>query len=129
VLRGVDVRILIPARPDHLVVYAASTIYAYQAVSAGIKLYRYQPGFLHQKVILVDDEAAAVGTANLDNRSFRLNFELMVMTADKGFAASVATMLEADFAQARRISVDEFLDAPAPLRVAMHVAKLFAPIL
>ncbi|QEZ42842.1 cardiolipin synthase [Cupriavidus oxalaticus] len=129
VLRGVDVRILIPARPDHVVVYAASTIYAYQAVTAGIKLYRYQPGFLHQKVILIDDEAAAVGTANLDNRSFRLNFELMVMTADKGFAADVAAMLEADFANATRIGLDEFLGAPAPLRVAMHVAKLFAPIL
>jgi len=129
VLRGVDVRILIPSRPDHLVVYAASTLYAHQAVAAGIKLYRYQPGFLHQKVILIDDEAAAVGTANLDNRSFRLNFELMVMTADQTFAADVAAMLEADFAQARRIGLEEFLSAPAPLRVAMHVAKLFAPIL
>ncbi|MNU01310.1 cardiolipin synthetase [compost metagenome] len=53
----------------------------------------------------------------------------MVMTADKGFAAKVAAMLEADFAQARRIGLDEFLAAPAPLRAAMHVAKLFAPIL
>jgi cardiolipin synthase len=129
VLRGVDVRILIPARPDHLVVYAASTLYAYQAVTAGIKVYRYQPGFLHQKVILVDDEAAAVGTANLDNRSFRLNFELMVMTADRGFAGSVARMLEEDFAQARQVMREDFLRAPALLRVAMHVAKLFAPIL
>jgi cardiolipin synthase len=129
VLRGVDVRILIPARPDHLVVFAASTLYAHQAVTAGIKLYRYQPGFLHQKVILIDDDAAAVGTANLDNRSFRLNFELMVMTADREFAGQVAEMLENDFAQARRIGVEEFLRAPAPLRIAMHVAKLFAPIL
>ncbi len=129
VLRGVDVRILIPARPDHLVVFAASSLYAHQAVTAGIKLYRYQPGFLHQKVLLIDDDAAAVGTANLDNRSFRLNFELMVMTADRKFAGQVAEMLESDFAQARRIGVDEFLRAPAPLRVAMHVAKLFAPIL
>lgn len=129
VLRGVDVRILIPSRPDHMVVYAASTLYAYQAVGAGIRMYRYQPGFLHQKVILIDDEAAAIGTANLDNRSFRLNFELMVMTADRNFAAQVANMLEADFANAKRIGPDEFLGAPAPLRVAMHVAKLFAPIL
>ncbi|WP_404994718.1 cardiolipin synthase [Cupriavidus pauculus] len=129
VLRGVDVRILIPSRPDHLVVYAASTIYAYQAICAGVKVYRYEPGFLHQKVILIDDEAAAVGTANLDNRSFRLNFELMVMTAHPAFAADVARMLEADFAQARQIGRDDFLDSPALLRVAMHVAKLFAPIL
>ena len=94
-----------------------------------MKIYRYQPGFLHQKVILIDDEAAAVGTANLDNRSFRLNFELMVMTAHPDFAADVARMLEADFAQARQIGPDDFLASPAVLRVAMHVAKLFAPIL
>jgi cardiolipin synthase A/B len=129
VLRGVDVRILIPSRPDHLVVYGASTIYAYQAIRAGVKIYRYQPGFLHEKVILIDDEAAAVGTANLDNRSFRLNFELMVMTAHPDFAADVARMLEADFAQARQIGPNDFLGSPAILRVAMHVAKLFAPIL
>ncbi|RZT31344.1 cardiolipin synthase [Cupriavidus agavae] len=129
VLRGVDVRILIPSRPDHLVVFGASTIYAYQAIRAGVKIYRYQPGFLHQKVVLIDDVAAAVGTANLDNRSFRLNFEMMVMTAHPAFAADVARMLEADFAQARRIDSADFLGAPAVLRVAMHVAKLFAPIL
>lgn len=129
VLRGVDVRILIPSRPDHQVVYAASKLYAYQAVRAGVKIYRYQPGFLHQKVILVDDVAAAVGSANLDNRSFRLNFELMLLTADRGFAAEVETMLEADFAQARQIDKEEYQRSPALLRVATHVASLFAPIL
>lgn len=129
VLRGVDVRILLPARRDHLVVFAASTLYAYQAICAGVKIYRYQPGFLHQKVILIDDEAAAVGSANLDNRSFRLNFELMVMTADRGFAASVAQMLEQDFALARRIDRNEYIGGPRLRRVAMHVASLFAPIL
>ncbi|KJK23012.1 cardiolipin synthetase [Burkholderiaceae bacterium 16] len=129
VLRGVDVRILLPARRDHLVVFAASTLYAYRAICAGVKIYRYQPGFLHQKVILIDDEAAAVGSANLDNRSFRLNFELMVMTADHGFAASVAQMLEQDFALARRIDRNEYIGGSSLRRVAMHVASLFAPIL
>ncbi|AMP40165.1 MULTISPECIES: cardiolipin synthase [Ralstonia solanacearum species complex] len=129
VLRGVDVRILIPARPDHYVVFHASTLYAYQAIRAGVKIYRYQPGFLHQKVVLIDGEAAAVGTANLDNRSFRLNFELMVVTADTRFANDVAQMLEADFAEAARIGRDEYERAPPVRRVIMHVAKLFAPIL
>ncbi|MGH8320341.1 MAG: cardiolipin synthase, partial [Gammaproteobacteria bacterium] len=80
VLRGVDVRILIPNRADHFIVFNASSLYAHEAVSAGIKVYRYQPGFLHQKVLLIDEDAAAVGSANLDNRSFRLNFELTVLT-------------------------------------------------
>ncbi|WP_064575583.1 cardiolipin synthase [Cupriavidus gilardii] len=129
VLRGVDVRILMPGRADHKVVFAASTLYAYQAICAGIRIYRYIPGFLHQKVMLIDDELAAVGTANLDNRSFRLNFELTVMTADRAFAGQVEGMLLADFAQAREIGRDEYLAAPGLRRVAMHVAKLFAPIL
>lgn len=128
-LRGVDVRILMPGRADHRVVFAASTLYAYQAICAGIRIYRYEPGFLHQKVVLVDDEIAAVGTANLDNRSFRLNFELMVLTVDKSFAREVQRMLEADFAQAREIGRGEYLGATSLHRVAMHVAKLFAPIL
>jgi cardiolipin synthase len=56
-------------------------------------LFRYQPGFLHQKVMLVDDDIAAVGTANLDNRSFRLNFESTLMIVDKEFGVRVARLL------------------------------------
>jgi cardiolipin synthase len=129
VLRGVDVRILIPSRPDHHVVFAASTLYAYQALCAGIRVFRYQPGFLHQKVILIDEEAAVIGTANLDNRSFRLNFEMMVVIADPGFAADVEGMLLEDFSHAREVDRSEYLDCLPLRRVAMHVATLFAPIL
>jgi cardiolipin synthase A/B len=129
VLRGVDVRILIPSRPDHKVVFAASTLYAYDAVRAGIRIFRYRPGFIHQKVVLIDDVAAAVGSANLDNRSFRLNFEIMVLTVDHGFATEVRTMLEHDFTQAFEIDRSEYRGAPAWRRMAMHVARLFAPIL
>ncbi|MGH8401990.1 MAG: phospholipase D-like domain-containing protein, partial [Gammaproteobacteria bacterium] len=72
---------------------------------------------------------AAVGSANLDNRSFRLNFEVTVLTVDPGFAAQVAAMLEADFAQARRVESREYTDASIPRRVLMGVARLFDPIL
>jgi cardiolipin synthase len=82
VLRGVDVRLLLPSRPDHRIVYAASSLYAFEAVRAGVRVFRYQPGFLHQKVVLVDNEISAIGSANLDNRSFRLNFEVMLLTVD-----------------------------------------------
>jgi cardiolipin synthase len=129
VLRGVDVRILIPSRRDHYVVFEASKLYAYDCVRAGIRIFRYRPGFLHQKVVLIDQAAAAIGSANLDNRSFRLNFEIMVLTVNRGFAAEVEAMLEADFALAYEIDRNEYRDAPAVRRVAMHVARLFAPIL
>ena len=82
VLRGVDVRILIPEKSDHRTVHLASFSYYDRTLPLGIKLYRYTAGFLHQKVFLVDRNCAAVGTANLDNRSFRLNFELTLLNYD-----------------------------------------------
>ena len=82
-LRGVDVRVMLPERPDHKLVYLAGFSYIAEAEPAGVKFYRYQPGFMHHKVILVDDDLAAVGTANFDNRSMRLNFEMMLVFADK----------------------------------------------
>ena len=129
VLRGVDVRIMIPSRRDHHVVFAASKLYAYDAINAGVRIFRYQPGFLHQKVVLVDDIAASIGSANLDNRSFRLNFEIMVLTVDSGFASQVEAMLLEDFAQSYEIDVNDYRGAPAWRRMTMHVARLFSPIL
>ncbi|MGF6778717.1 cardiolipin synthase [Paraburkholderia sp. GAS334] len=128
-MRGVDVRILIPCRRDHIVVFEASKLYAYDAVRAGVRIFRYRPGFLHQKVVLIDSVAAAVGSANLDNRSFRLNFEIMVMTVDRRFAAEVEVMLMRDFQNSFEINRDEYRKAPALRRVAMHVARLFSPVL
>jgi cardiolipin synthase len=129
VLRGVDVRIMIPSRRDHHVVFAASKLYAYDAINAGVRIFRYRPGFLHQKVVLVDHIAAAIGSANLDNRSFRLNFEIMVLTVDSGFASQVEAMLLEDFAQSYEIDVNDYRGAPAWRRMTMHVARLFSPIL
>jgi cardiolipin synthase len=128
-MRGVDVRILIPSRRDHIVVFEASKLYAYDAVRAGVRIFRYRPGFLHQKVVLIDSVAAAVGSANLDNRSFRLNFEIMVLTVDRGFAAEVEVMLMRDFQNSFEINRDEYRRAPAWRRMAMHVARLFSPVL
>ncbi len=129
VLRGVDVRLLLPSRPDHRMVFAASSLYAAEAVKAGVRVFRYQPGFLHQKVVLVDDETAAVGSANLDNRSFRLNFELMLVAVDRSFAAEVEQMLLADFAESREQLLSEQRKVRRLQQVGMRVARLLSPIL
>lgn len=128
-LRGVDVRILLPAKADHKLVYLASFSFLDAADRTGIQLYRYQDGFLHQKVVLVDDEVAAVGTANLDNRSLRLNFEVMAVGVDRTFASQVATMLEQDFQQARRTSAADLQGRSGFFRWAVRAARLFDPIL
>jgi cardiolipin synthase len=129
VLRGVDVRLLLPSRPDHYVVYAASTLYAFEAVRAGVRVFRYGPGFMHQKVVLVDNEISAIGSANMDNRSFRLNFELMLLTVDSGFASEVESMLNADFALAHEITDQESRETHHLQQLAMRVARLISPIL
>lgn len=128
-LRGVDVRVLIPSRPDHKIVYAASSLFAFEAVRAGVRMFRYQPGFLHQKVVLVDDDISAVGSANLDNRSFRLNFEITLLTIDKAFADTVERMLNEDFANAREITVEETEATHRLQHVGMRIARLISPVL
>lgn len=129
VLRGVDVRILIPSRPDHRIVYAASSLFAFEAVRAGVRMFRYQPGFLHQKVVLVDDEITAIGSANLDNRSFRLNFEITLLTVDRAFADQVEQMLTEDFEQAREITAEDSRDTHRLQQLGMRIARLISPIL
>ena len=129
VARGVDVRVLIPSRPDHRTVFLASTLHAHEALGAGIRMFRYQPGFTHQKVLLIDNDTAAIGSMNLDSRSFRLNFEVSALIVDAPFARDVEAMLIADFAKALPVEKSEYLDAPYLRRVAMHVARLFDPLL
>ncbi|ANF58829.1 cardiolipin synthase [Halotalea alkalilenta] len=129
VQRGVEVRILVPSRPDHLIVYLASQFCARQAVHDGIEIYRYLPGFIHQKVWLVDDDFAVIGSANLDNRSLRLNFEQMVAVFDQGFASEVAAMLERDFEQARRLDRAQLDAVPRWRQAVERVAHLFSPVL
>jgi cardiolipin synthase A/B len=127
-LRGVEVRLLIPNDPDHLLVYLSAFAYVGEMIDAGIQIYRYEAGFLHQKVFLIDDNAAGIGTANLDNRSFRLNFEITAIFADAGVAAEVEGMLAADFARARRMTREELRKKPLWFRAAARAASLAAPI-
>ncbi|AJE22949.1 cardiolipin synthetase [Azotobacter chroococcum NCIMB 8003] len=128
-LRGLEVRLLLPSRPDHRVVYAASSLYAFEALEAGIRVFRYLPGFMHQKVLLIDGDTAAVGSANLDNRSFRLNFELTLFTVDAAFAAEVECMLQTDFSRSRELDREESRRAHRLKRLGMRVARLISPIL
>lgn len=128
-LRGVDVRILIPRNPDHRLVHLAAQAYFPMATRAGLGIYRYRQGFLHQKVALVDDEVSAVGTANLDNRSLRLNFEVTAITVCPRFAQEVETMLERDFAMADPVTAETVAAQKMPARVLFRIAHLFAPIL
>ena len=127
-LRGVQVRILIPELSDSKLPFLSSFSYLEELEAAGVEVWRYQKGFLHQKVMLVDDEFVAIGSANLDNRSFRLNFELMAGIHDRPFAKKVEDMLTTDFNNSRRAGVEDLQSKGFPFRVQVRVARLLAPI-
>lgn len=127
-LAGRDVRLLVPEVIDHYIPWLAAFGYFDELREAGVQVWRYQDGFMHQKVVLVDDACAAIGTANLDNRSFRLNFETMAIGFDEGFAAAVAEFLERDFGRAQRLD-KRLAEQPARIRLGAPVARLFAPLL
>jgi cardiolipin synthase len=95
---------------------------------AGIELWRYQPGFLHQKALLVDDRLGAVGSINVDYRSFHLNFELVVMVADRAFCGRMEAMMTEDFARARRVDLSEYGRRPWWFKTAVRFARLFSPV-
>lgn len=128
-MRGVDIRILIPNRPDHHIVWLAAYSYQREILPFGIRLFRYTDGFLHQKVMLIDDRLACISTANLDNRSFRLNFEISALTTDAGFIQEVTEMLEKDFASSREITHNELNDRSFLFRLLVRCARLLSPIL
>jgi cardiolipin synthase len=127
-LRGVDVRILIPDKPDHLMVYLAAFHFYEEMKDSGIKVYRYTEGFMHQKSIVVD-QVSAVGTANFDNRSFRLNFEITAFFLDPEFTEEVEAMFEEDFRRARLMTPADVTDKPFWFRPAVRAARLTAPVL
>jgi cardiolipin synthase A/B len=128
-LRGVDVRLLLPEKNDSRVIKLAAFSFLGAAERAGIKTLLYQDGFLHQKVMLIDDALSSVGSANLDNRSMRLNFELTTLVVNEPFAAKVAAMLERDFASARPVTSAQIDAKGWPYRFAVRAARLFSPIL
>jgi len=127
-LRGVDVRIIIPDKADHLLVYMAAFSYFEEAQATGIRFFRYMDGFLHQKVVLVDDEVSAVGTANFDNRSFRLNFEIMAVVYDLDFGKEIEEMLLADMEESVEMQPGDLDKKSYWFKLGTRLARLTAPI-
>ncbi len=128
-LRGVDVRIMLPEKPDHLLVWLASNAHADAMVQHGISVYRYHRGFLHQKVLLMDDKMASVGSVNFDNRSFAINFEMTVWMPDPKVVADVEAMLLRDFIDCHEVTRDDVQRRGVVRRFVEQAAKLLSPIL
>lgn len=128
-MRGVDVRILLPNRPDKLLVYLCSFSYYTEMKEIGIKLYRHRSGFMHQKIMLIDDDIAGVGSVNLDNRSFFLNFEAMGFVVETSFVKSVERMLQDDLGTSWNVDLSEYERKPFWFRLGVRIARLLTPLL
>ena len=128
-LKGLEVRILTPQLNDNWFVRQASNVYLSELKELGAKIFFYDKGFMHQKVMLIDDRLAIVGTVNFDNRSFRLNFEVTGAVADKDFAGELERMLLDDLSHSTEL-VDYNLDEQSTWeRFKARGASLMAPVL
>lgn len=127
---GVDVRIMIPSKPDHPFVYWASSSYAGELLKYGAKLYNYDhSAFLHAKTIVVDDCVCSIGTANMDIRSFELNFEINAFMYSSEVAKKQRAIFENDILKSKEITLDMYNSRSRYMRLKESISRLLSPIL
>ncbi|WP_424766555.1 cardiolipin synthase [Paenibacillus sp. sgz302251] len=128
-LSGVDVRIMLPSMPDHFFVYWATHSYLGELLSGGVKCYMYEKGFLHAKTLVIDGKVASVGTANLDIRSFKLNFEMNAFIYDTQTAAELQRIFEIDQEHSKLLTIELYQARPLMNRFKESISRLLSPIL
>ncbi len=128
-LSGVDVRIMIPNKPDHPFVYWATYSYIGELLKAGASVYIYQNGFLHAKTIVVDGNIASVGTANIDVRSFRLNFEVNAFLYNEGLASQLVNEFTRDIMYSSQLTLKLYQQRSLWIRFKESISRLISPIL
>ena len=128
-LGGVDVKMIVPARSNHLVTAAAGRSYYEEILESGVGVYEYLPGMIHAKTIVVDGRIALVGSANMDMRSFRLNYEVHAVIRDDAVAARLERTFDEDLGQTRRLDLYEWRRRGVWARVVEGGGRLVAPLL
>lgn len=128
-LSGVDVRIIIPAHPDHLFVYWSSLSYMGELLKAGVKCYQYEKGFIHSKVITMDGIITSVGTANMDIRSFKLNFEINAFIYDEKITSEFNNQFKIDFSDCKEITEELYRQRGISIKIKEAFARLISPLL
>lgn len=128
-LSGIDVRIMVPNKPDHMFVYWATYSYVGQLLQAGAKIYIYENGFIHAKMIVIDDEASTVGTANIDVRSFSLNFEVNAFIYDYTISHQLAEIFEKDMLDSTELTLEMYENRSNLIKIKESISRLLTPIL
>lgn len=128
-LSGVDVRIMIPSKPDHPFVYWATYSYVGDALKGGARVFVYDNGFLHAKTLVVDDKVATVGTANIDVRSFRLNFEVIALLYNENSAIQLREAFEDDLIHSHELTYEVYKKRSLFIRFKESISRLLSPVL
>lgn len=126
---GVDVRLMIPCMPDHPFVYSATLSWAGTLLEAGGKVYTYERGFLHAKSVMADGKVACVGTANMDIRSFELNFEVNAMIYDEEVTTELEDNFMRDIYDSKEYTFDMYRNRSLLQRIKEQVSRLLSPLL
>ena len=128
-LSGVDVRLIIPGKPDHIFMKWAASAYIGDLLNAGAKVYLYQNGFIHAKTIVADGKVCTVGTANMDMRSYSLNFEVNAFIYDDRVANNLETQFFKDIEDCKVMTKEEYDKRSITLRIRESIIRLISPIL
>lgn len=128
-LSGVDVRILVPKKPDKRIVFHASRSYFPDLLEAGVKIYEYEKGFMHSKIIIVDKSLASIGTSNMDMRSFHLNFEVNAFLYNTGSTKKLVEEYLQDVEDSNALNSDHFKKRHIGLRLLESLSRLLSPFL
>ena len=107
-ISGVDVRLMIPEKPDSAIVGAAAKSYFTELLDAGVRIFLYKKGFVHAKTVVADSQVSVVGTANMDIRSFDLNFEIMPVIYGTQFASQMEDVFRTDLTECSEVSQEEW---------------------
>ncbi|MFF2885365.1 cardiolipin synthase [Paenibacillus sp. NPDC057967] len=127
--RGLDVKLIIPGIADSKLVLLASLSYVHDMLEAGVRIFRYQKGFIHSKVLIVDDELASVGTANLDMRSLYSNYEMLALLFDEKPIRRLEHDFMNDLAHSEEIDLKTFVQRPARQKAAEAIMHILSPLL
>ncbi|NLT95031.1 MAG: cardiolipin synthase [Clostridia bacterium] len=128
-LSGLDVRIILPGKPDSRFVLWASMSYVGELLAAGVKVYQYQTGFIHAKTLVVDGQVSSVGSANMDIRSFKLNFEVNAFIYNKKVSAELERDFFNDLKNCKEITLAGYEKRPFYIKFMESLARLFSPLL
>ncbi len=127
--RGVDVRVVLPRNADFWLMDLVNRSYYLPLLECGARVFEYAPAMMHAKTLAVDGHLALVGSANVDMRSFDLNFEVGALVADRAFTATVEAAIVDDIARSREVTLEEMRRAPLVAALAQGAAKLLSPVL